>query len=69
MHKTYCVITVVQTKSMQERGVRVRILVPYNEEVEIRFKQEVEEEPARRLIYNPPVGLSHDYCLRRPMLS
>jgi len=54
---------------MQERGVRVRILVPYNEEVEIRFKQEVEEEPARRLIYNPPVGLSHDYCPRRLMLS
>src|SRR5215472_15438319 len=36
----------------KERGVKVRILVPYNEEVEVRFKQEVEDDPAHRPNYN-----------------
>src|SRR5215467_14435084 len=36
----------------KERGVKVRILVPYNEEVEVRFKQEVEDDPAHRPDYN-----------------
>jgi signal transduction histidine kinase len=36
----------------KERGVKVRILVPYNEEVEVRFKQEVEDDPAHRSNYN-----------------
>jgi len=36
----------------KERGVKVRILVPYNEEVEVRFKQEVEDDPVHRPNYN-----------------
>src|SRR5215831_7296200 len=36
----------------KERGVKVRILVPYNEEVEVRFKQEVDDDPAHRPNYN-----------------
>jgi signal transduction histidine kinase len=43
----------------KELGVKVRILVPYNEEVELRFKQEVEEEPARRPIYNPNIEIRY----------
>src|SRR5215831_1371606 len=36
----------------KELGVKVRILVPYNEEVEDRLKQEVEGKLGRRPIYN-----------------
>ncbi|MGA9149785.1 MAG: histidine kinase dimerization/phospho-acceptor domain-containing protein, partial [Candidatus Nitrosopolaris sp.] len=43
----------------KERGVKVRILVPYNEEVEVRFRQEVEEELARRPIYNPNIEIRY----------
>jgi two-component system, OmpR family, sensor histidine kinase VicK len=43
----------------KERGVKVRILVPYNEEVEVRFKQEIEEELAQRPIYNPNIEIRY----------
>src|SRR5215470_12365827 len=43
----------------KERGVKVRILVPYNEEVEDRFKQEVEEKLGRRPIYNPDIEVRY----------
>src|SRR5215471_7169020 len=42
----------------KERGVKVRILVPYNQEVEDRFKQEVEEKLGRP-IYNPDIELRY----------
>ena len=41
----------------KELGVKVRILVPYNEEVEDRFKQELEEELGGRSNYNANVEL------------
>jgi two-component system, OmpR family, sensor histidine kinase VicK len=43
----------------KELGVKVRILVPYNEEVEVRFNQEVEEELAQRPIYNPNIEIRY----------
>jgi signal transduction histidine kinase len=43
----------------KERGVKVRILVPYNEEVEDRFKQEVEEKLGRRPIYNANIEVRY----------
>src|SRR5215831_5688164 len=42
----------------KERGVKVRILVPYNQEVEDRFKQEVEEKLGRP-IYNPDIEVRY----------
>jgi signal transduction histidine kinase len=39
-------------KAAIERGVKVRILVPYNEAVEERLKPETEEKPGRRYNYN-----------------
>jgi two-component system, OmpR family, sensor histidine kinase VicK len=43
----------------KERGVKVRILVPYNEEVEDRFKQAVEEKLGRRPIYNANIEVRY----------
>ncbi|MFZ0223545.1 MAG: HAMP domain-containing sensor histidine kinase [Candidatus Nitrosopolaris sp.] len=34
-------------------------MVPYNEEVEVRFKQEIEEELAQRPIYNPNIEIRY----------
>src|SRR5215467_12864442 len=42
----------------KERGVKVKILVPYNQEVEDRFKQEVEEKLGRP-IYNPDIEVRY----------
>ena len=46
-------------KAAKERGVKVRILVPYDEEVEVRFKQEIEQELRRRPIYNPNIEIRY----------
>jgi hypothetical protein len=46
-------------KAAKERGVKVRILVPYNEEVEVRFEQETEQEIGRRPIYNPNMEIRY----------
>ncbi|MGC2575512.1 MAG: ATP-binding protein, partial [Candidatus Nitrosopolaris sp.] len=45
-------------EAAKERGVKVRILVPYNEEVEYRFKL-VEEERGRRPIYNADIDFRY----------
>ena len=41
-----------------ERGVKVRILVPYNEAVEDKLKLDIEEEP-RRAIYNADIDFRY----------
>jgi K+-sensing histidine kinase KdpD len=46
-------------EAAKERGIKVRILVPYIEEVEVRFKQEVGEELAQRPIYNPTIEIRY----------
>jgi signal transduction histidine kinase len=51
--------TPLAIEAAKERGVKVRILVPYNEEVEVRFKQEVGEELAQRPIYNPTIEIRY----------
>src|SRR5215469_10968054 len=43
----------------KELGVKVRILVPYNEEVEDILKQEVEEKLQRRPIYNTNIEVRY----------
>jgi signal transduction histidine kinase len=43
----------------KERGVKVRILVPYNEEVEDILKQAVEEKLGRRPIYNANIEVRY----------
>src|SRR5215469_16946490 len=46
-------------KAAKERGVKVRILVPYNEEVEDILKQAVEEKLGRRPVYNANVEVRY----------
>jgi signal transduction histidine kinase len=46
-------------KAAKERGVKVRILVPYNEEVEDILKQAVEEKLGRRPIYNANIEVRY----------
>jgi len=42
-----------------ERGVKIRILVPYNEAVEDRLKLDIEEEPRRRANYNADIDFRY----------
>jgi len=51
--------TPLAIEAAKERGVKVRILVPYNEEVEVRFRQEVGEELAQRPSYNPTIEIRY----------
>jgi two-component system, OmpR family, sensor histidine kinase VicK len=51
--------TPLAIEAAKERGVKVRILVPYNEEVGARFNQEVGEELGRRPIYNPTIEIRY----------
>jgi two-component system, OmpR family, sensor histidine kinase VicK len=46
-------------KAAKEWGVKVRILVPYNEEVEDILKQAVEEKLGRRPIYNANIEVRY----------
>ena len=46
-------------KTAKERAVKVRILVPYNEEVEDRLKIKVEDELGRRPIYNTDIDVRY----------
>jgi two-component system, OmpR family, sensor histidine kinase VicK len=51
--------TPLAIEAAKEQGVKVRILVPYNEEVEVRFKQEIEQGLGRRPIYNPNIEIRY----------
>ncbi|HYA83073.1 MAG TPA: hypothetical protein VEH06_06440, partial [Candidatus Bathyarchaeia archaeon] len=46
-------------QAAKERAVKVRILVPYNEEVENRLKLELEEELGRRPIYDADIDFRY----------
>ena len=46
-------------EAAKERAVMVRVLVPYNEEVERRVKLKVEEELGRRPIYNADIDVRY----------
>ncbi|MGC2685774.1 MAG: HAMP domain-containing sensor histidine kinase [Candidatus Nitrosopolaris sp.] len=46
-------------EAAKERAVMVRVLVPYNEEVERRVKPKVEEELVRRPIYNADIDVRY----------
>jgi signal transduction histidine kinase len=46
-------------QAAKERAVKVRILVPYNEEVENRLKLELGEELGRRPIYDADIDFSY----------
>ncbi len=51
--------TPLAIEAAKKSGVKVKILVPHDEEVEVRFKQEVGEELARRPIYNPTIEIRY----------
>ena len=55
-------------EAAKERAVKVRILVPYNEEVEDRFKL-VEEERGRRPIYNADIDVRYSQQTSRTLAT